>query len=187
MNNLIYKRLLMVIFVLFVVSTTIAQTKLIAYSFNPGNIATNGQTTLWSSVGGYSTGGGTSGSTTLNPGVLAEGLATKTVLSVLDELEYSISIYQNLNTNEVIIRNSTSYGIESVRILNVEGKLLKVEFEHNSYGNANLSFSTNFFRWITGYKKVFGQIRLEYQSELKPFVCNTKGFFSIENLFLDYS
>ena len=137
------KGLWMMLLSLFILSTSYGQTTLKAYSLKAGNISTNGSTKLWSSIGGFSTGTATTSSTTLKPGVLAEGLAVETVLGVLDDLEERVFLYQNFNTNEVIIRNSTSHFIESARVINMEGKTLNLDFAKSRNGNSNLSFKTS--------------------------------------------
>lgn len=143
MKKILSKGLIALLIAVLAMPNLMAQTSLKAYSMLPGSISTNGQTTLWASIGGFSTGVTTSGTTTLKPGVLAGGLVTETVLGILENLESSITIYQNFNTHEVVIKNTTIYVIEKARVLTMEGKTVLLNFEKGRYGSGNLSFATD--------------------------------------------
>ncbi len=121
--------------------TLMAQTKLVAYSLKSGSYATNGQTSLWSNVGGISAKEMNSGTTTLASGVFGQGFY-EIILGIINELEGEVIIVQNLNLKTVTLKNSSNRRIVSSRVINTEGRTMSVNFDRES-NDSKFSFKTN--------------------------------------------
>ena len=138
-------RLLGIFLLMHLYSLTFAQSKLVAYSTVSGSYATNGQTQLWSSVGGMGANDASSGTTTLSAGTFGQGFH-EVILGIIDDLEGELVLVQNRNSQIVLVKNSSNRRIISARIINAEGRQMNAVNTRENYDGSELSFSTYSFK-----------------------------------------
>lgn len=134
--------ILSICFIILSAIGTMAQTKMAAYAFKSGSFASNGQTQLWSSIGGFSSKNLSSGTTTLSPGLFGQGFP-EIVLGIIEDIKGDLIIAQNLTAQTVSVKNSSNRKIASSRIINAEGRYMDVSFNQDNFRDTVLSFSTS--------------------------------------------